>query len=218
MFRFTAFESLGLTIAAMSEVEDGDGGPEHVSTMAESLGASPDRLVGTNQVHGTRVVAVPPLPPALEADGLITSASGTALIIRVADCVPILLFDPTSQTVGLIHAGWRGTLGGIATNAVEAMLGHGAGPLKELQAIIGPSAGPCCYEVGANLRKLFRQKDLSVSGECVDLWESNVRQLKRAGIPLNNIVVSNICTLCTSQFHSFRRDSTSSRNAVIVMI
>lgn len=218
MIRFSSFESLGLTVAAISEAKDGDGGPEHIRAMAKSLGADAGRLASAHQVHGTKIVVIPPCDPGLEADGLITSRPGTSLTVRVADCVPILLFDPKGRTLGLVHAGWRGTLAGIATKAVTALVEHSTGAVEDLHVLIGPSAGPCCYRVGPELRKSFSQHGLSVSGHNVDLWASNALQLEGAGVPPVNISLSRLCTLCDTRFHSYRRGSKSSRNVVIVTI
>jgi YfiH family protein len=79
---------------------------------------------------------------------LITQATGVTLLLRFADCVPILLYDSHQQAVGLVHAGWRGTMGSIAARAVEAMVTEFDSDPTDIAAVVGPSIGPCCYEVG----------------------------------------------------------------------
>ncbi len=110
------------------------------------------------QVHGSRVSLVTEndrgrgLPPDFDAipdsDGLITNSTELALGIIVADCVPVLLYDPVQHALGVVHAGWRGTVQKIVANAVDKMADEFGSKPEDLRAGIGPSIGPCCYEVG----------------------------------------------------------------------
>lgn len=146
-----------------------------------------------------------------EGDALLTAVPGLLLSIRTADCVPLLLVDERRKVIAVAHSGWRGTAGQIAVAAVEAMREHFSSRPKDLHAAIGPSIGPCCYDVGpevaAQFQSIFPERaDLSRRTH-IDLAEANRRQLLQAGIPSERIYVARICTSCNpAEFHSWRRD------------
>ncbi|WBY63535.1 peptidoglycan editing factor PgeF [Thermocaproicibacter melissae] len=141
-------------------------------------------------------------------DGLITNEPGVTLVTHYADCVPIFLLDPVKHAVGLAHAGWRGTVARIASAAVEAMTREFGSRPQDMLAGIGPSIGPCCFEVDAPVRDAFAQlTDLNPqelihddgNGKFhIDLWETNRRILMRAGLKASSITVAEICTKCNS--------------------
>ena len=187
---------------------------------------------GAQQVHGSRValvaapgtaaapgdaiaVVVAPGHAPPEADALVSQCRGVALTLRYADCVPILLYDPVHEVVGLAHAGWRGTAEAVAAATVRAMQqAFGTRP-RELRAGIGPSIGPCCYEVSRGLLDIFRPRfswwHTAVSDRggrlYLDLWQANARQLLDAGIPDDRIELAGICTAChTEDFYSHRAE------------
>jgi YfiH family protein len=174
--------------------------------ICRSLGFRVEDLVSPHQVHGTTVGIVDerdkgrvrPL-----TDALVTVTPGVLLMLRFADCTPIMLYDPKRRAIGLVHAGWRGTVAGVARAAVEAMVTSlGCRPV-DIVAGIGPSIGPCCYEVGEDVvhavRKAFpnvSQPLVSPVGDCwyLDLWTANRRQLMQAGV--RQIQVAEMCTAC----------------------
>jgi YfiH family protein len=146
-------------------------------------------------------------------DGLVTKEKNLLLSIRVADCVPVLLCDPDSEICAAVHAGWRGTVGGITKNAVEKMVSLGA-KRENILAAIGPCIGKCCYEVGRELYEEF----LSVSSEYSEFFEprgekfmldlnlANIKILSEAGILPENISTADLCTKCNeAHFFSHRR-------------
>ena len=167
------------------------------------------------QVHGHRVVrARQPSPaPWLEADAVISDRPGLAACVSVADCAPILLADPASGAVAAVHAGWRGTLARAAAHAVEALAReHGARP-GDLLAAIGPSIGPCCYEVSQDLAARLRDEVGPAAGNPrgrqsrVDLWMANALVLRKAGVSRERIDILGHCTACEpDRFFSHRRD------------
>jgi YfiH family protein len=169
------------------------------------------RFARVRQVHGDRVIAAPPPgAPREEADGVISGEAGVAACVSVADCVPVLLADPDTGVVAAVHAGWRGTIARIAAAGVRALAGpSGAG---RLLAVIGPSIGPCCYEVSAELAGRFTAElgpvvGAGPRGPHLDLWESNRRVLLAAGIAEGRLEVMRRCTSCDSgRFFSHRRD------------
>jgi YfiH family protein len=184
---------------------------ENWARLARATGLA---FAGLRQVHGDRVVdAAACAGGRPEADAVVSTASGVAAVVAVADCVPILLADPRGGAVAAVHAGWRGTLAGIAARAVEALVARGA-RVEDLVAAVGPSIGPCCYEVSVELADRFRSalgadvaNDLP-SQPRLDLWRANERVLRRAGVPLRAIEVLGRCTACEPRlFYSHRRDA-----------
>jgi hypothetical protein len=126
-----------------------------------ALGLAADALATVRQVHGIEVAvieAVPPGPPTVRADGLVTARPGIALGVLGADCPPILLADPVAGVLGAAHAGWRGALSGIAEATVRAMVGLGAEPGR-IRAAIGPAIGLASYEVGPDMQAAFAAAD-----------------------------------------------------------
>lgn len=190
--------------------------------VAEALGFYLENTVTCAQVHGTNVVPVnhgqsgrgsfaleDTIP---DADGLITDCKGLPLMLFYADCVPVLLVDTKGPGIGVVHAGWRGSVGRIVQKAVEAM-GQAYGTLPEnLMAAIGPSIGPCCYEVDERVR----EKALEYPGcftphgkghYLLDLWQLNRLQLVEAGVPEQNVLTAGVCTCChVDQFFSHRKE------------
>ncbi len=177
------------------------------------------RFARVRQVHGARVIAVAaPCEPADEADAVLSTAEGVAACVSVADCVPLLLADPATGAVAAVHAGWRGTLAGIAAEGVRALERQVGAPPSRLLAVIGPSIGPCCYEVSEDLAARFEDelRGSVVRGPSagaparprVDLWAANRGVLARAGVSAERVQVLGRCTSCERErFFSHRRDA-----------
>jgi YfiH family protein len=159
------------------------------------------------QVHGVEVcIAKKPremLEAHQKADIVLTRTPHLYLMMRFADCVPILLFDPVTRSIGLIHAGWQGTVKGAATQAVEQMRQQfGANPANILAAI-GPSIGPDHYQIGADVISLVEQAFNSQSHLVLqpgngaihfDLWAANELLLRKAGV--EQVENAGLCTAC----------------------
>lgn len=152
--------------------------------------------------------------PRPEADAVLSRTKGLAATVSVADCVPILLADPKSGFVAAVHAGWRGTIARIAQRGVEALCAASGARPGELVAAIGPSIGPCCYEVEAGLAERFKRElgptvANTVPGQVrVDLWLANRVVLKQAGVLPERIDVLGRCASCEDDaFFSHRRDA-----------
>jgi YfiH family protein len=147
-------------------------------------------------------------------DGLFTDEPGVILGIQTADCFPILIADTRCRNVAAFHAGWRGTLKRIVEHGVESMRREFGSEPEDLTAAIGPGIGPCCFEVGAEVRDLFQDKfdysdDLFLAGSrlTMDLVEANRRQLLTAGVPSHSIFALRACTSChTDMFFSYRAE------------
>jgi YfiH family protein len=165
------------------------------------------RLLLLRQVHGARVVEAP-WDGAPEADASVASSPGLILGIQTADCLPVLLVDPRRRAVAAAHAGWKGTAAGIATRAVEALVGRGSDP-RDLVAAIGPGIGPCCYEVGEELRDALGPSAAPFfrpgpnGRPHLDLRALNARQLEAAGLAAGAIHHVADCTRCRADlYHS----------------
>lgn len=150
-------------------------------------------------------------------DGMITGVPGIYICIQVADCVPILLYDPRQKVVAAVHAGWRGTVRRITEAAVKMMMHTFQSQPSDIIAGIGPSNGPCCYEVGEDVHHevckcLDNHKDVIKPADkpgkyYFDQWRANYLQLRNWGIPEENIETAGICSQCHSEtFFSARKD------------
>ncbi len=174
-----------------------------------SLGIAQHRLAVPRQCHSA-LVRKAEAPGNFEAtDGLITDAKDVWLVVSVADCTPVFLFDAKKKAVGAVHAGWRGSASGIVAGAVKQMIAAFESSPSDLHAFIGPSAGPCCYEVGEEVASQFHPDVVHARKGTVflDLKKENARQLTANGVPERQIETSPHCTICGGQlFHSYRRD------------
>jgi YfiH family protein len=169
---------------------------------ALSLGGPPGSAVWGQLVHGRHVAwlgpdAEPGAGPV--ADGLLTDRTDITLAMTFADCVPMWLFHAGRRAGGLVHAGWRGTVANIAGAAVEVLGRHGA-DAGGIAAVIGPSIGPCCYEVGPEVAEqvdaLGLGPGLVDAAHRLNLWEANRRLLVRAGVSPGRVRVTGACTAC----------------------
>lgn len=223
MMRFTSLEDLGLSIAAMTESSDGNcAHADARRSVCQTAGASFERLTILNQVHGNSVLSASSVrgvdADPREGDGLVTREPSLPLGVLVADCVPVYLFDPVKRAGGILHAGRAGTYSRIAERAIHALEREYGVNAPDLHAVIGPSAGPCCYEVSSEIARDFEGSALAVSGRHLDLWQSNVLQLERCGVPRRQIEVVGICTICDGRFHSHRRKPKSGRNLALLAL
>lgn len=233
MYEFESLRNNGAAVAAMSDRGDGDCGwhGDNSGTRARFLyaaGAAPENLVVLRQIHSRRIEiagpdrpGAPGAPPGTtlgEGDGLITSTPGLALGITVADCVPVLLHDSVRGVAAAIHAGRVGTAAGISAAGLARMVADFGVEPGNVRACIGPSAGPCCYEVSEEIRADWEKSGLVARGRNLDLWASNAAQLRAGGMKDGHISMSGHCTICSETFHSFRREGTGARNLAVIML
>lgn len=187
---------------------------------ARALNGDRIRFATMTQVHGSRVVEVT-APVALgEADAAITSASGVGLTVLTADCVPLLMVAPAAHAVAAVHAGWRGTLAGIAVEALRSLRAtFGVAAAKTLVAL-GPAVGACCYEVDASIADQLEARWRGMSAAVqryhhrgqvkarLDLRLANVLMLLAEGVPREHISLIGGCTSCLqADFYSHRSAS-----------
>ena len=171
----------------------------------ESAGIPGDKLAIPRQVHSDEVRCIDRPGVFEHTDGLITRTAGVILSVLVADCIPVFIHDPQKGAVGLVHAGWRGTRSQIAKKAVEAMVREFGSAPKGLQAWMGPSIGPCCYDVGQETARLF-SSEFTRHGR-LDLWRANRAQLEEAGLEAGSIDVAGLCTRCHPEWFFSHRGS-----------
>lgn len=196
---------------------------ENHNLMYDALGVNRDKTVTVWQVHGIdTVIADRPVEGRrwlAQADAMMTDKPGVTLVMRYADCTPIFAHDPQRGVIGVAHAGWRGTVMGMAYNLIRAMVeSYGCRP-SDLQAGIGPSIGPDRYQVGEEvvaqagdyygedaLPALFK-RDPSDGTAYFNLWEANKRDLMRAGLDAEQIEIAELCTATrTDEFYSHRAE------------
>ncbi|MDH7576432.1 MAG: peptidoglycan editing factor PgeF [Bacillota bacterium] len=187
----------------------------------KTLGLTDDQIHTTEQVHGDRVLVIKERQDLaahvlVQADAQVTALRGVALTGFFADCLAVYLYDPVGKVIGLAHAGWRGTVGGIARKCVEAMKQHFGSEPGRCFAALSPAAGPCCYEVGKMVADAVKEvfpEDwglLLPAGEGkwkLDLWRANFEVLHEMGIKRENIIVSTCCTICRQDLFFSHRGS-----------
>lgn len=224
-----AFASLNLGLSTGDDPKVVEHNRARVVTLASVKGRG---LVFGRQVHGTRIAVVPEgyAGAALDdTDALITDAPHIPLTILTADCAAVFFFDPKHRAVGIAHAGWRGTVAGIAALTVARMGDAFGTDPDQVIAGIGPSIGPCCYEVGAEVIDAFTDANPEMADEVLldpdfasagsfrtsvnegrkhlDLWRANELMLLAAGVQEDAIEVSRLCTACRRDlFYSHRAE------------
>ena len=191
---------------------------ENRNLALEILDCDPKSVYDVWQVHGVNVaIAEAPRPPEkshLQADVILTNKPGITLMMRFADCVPVLLHDPIRKAIGIAHAGWMGTVRGTVRSAVATMQAHFGSDPGDIRAAIGPSIGPDHYEIGPDVvtqvRQVFVQNAQNLlvnhSGAIhFDLWEANRLALEQAGV--YQIELAGLCTAChTDDWYSHRAE------------
>lgn len=206
---------------------------ENFRRLATALDVSADRLVLAEQSHGIHVQAVgiedggsgvTGVYKLADTDGLVTDQPGVILCVSVADCVPIYCYDPKRRVVGIAHAGWRGSVHGIADQLVKVMQEHFGCQPKDLQAAIGPSISAAAYEVDEAVLGVLRlncghidyRSTLSeVDGKGrharLNLWELNRLRLIAVGLAEHNVTVGGVCTFANARFLFSHRASAGRR-------
>jgi YfiH family protein len=195
--------------------------PREWQQVASDIGVAVEDVLLVRQVHEATVAVASadrPRPwPRPEADAIVSNDPDAAIAVRVADCVPVLLADETGRAVAAIHAGWRGVAKRAVIAGVSALQStYGVRP-ERLIAAVGPSIGPCCYEVSESTYQSFRDAghhatmlerwfEPRPSGKFyLDLWRATRDQLEGAGMMPDNIHVAELCTKTHADtFHSYR--------------
>jgi len=166
------------------------------------------RCAHMQQVHGDRVALIDAASTqGGEADAMVTRVAATALGTLTADCVPILLVAPQHHVIAAVHAGWRGTLAGVAQRAVRHIVEAFGTPITEVRAALGPAIGGCCYEVDRSIANAVEDawgpmpEAVARDGgpkAMLDLRRANAAILQRTGVRPMSIVTVGPCTRCAA--------------------
>lgn len=203
---------------------------ENFRRVAEALGSDVSRFVLSDQTHTTHVRKVTRADAGhgltrdkyfFDVDGLITDEPGLVLATLYADCVPLYFVDPIHRAIGLSHSGWRGTAARMGRVTIEAMGREFGTRPEDLRCAIGPSICQACYEVSGDVAEQFAQEfpkdretilEQKENGKFqLDLWQANERVLLEAGVPEEQIAVTDICTCCNPQLLFSHRASRGKR-------
>lgn len=197
--------------------------------LSKILNLPDERIYRAKQVHGKDVIVIDKQDNktigSKEVDGLVTNIKGVALCTYHADCVPIYFYDKEKNVIGMAHAGWKGTLKNIAEAIIDNMLKYYNSNINNIVAAIGPSIGACCYEIGEDVEKLFKERYnkpeilIKKDGKIyLDLWKANIINLENAGIKDDNIYKSSFCTACNlDTLYSYRKEK-GTKNRMIAAI
>jgi YfiH family protein len=216
-----------------------DTGADAWSEVAGALGLPPANLVRLRQVHRADVVvASGPVPVPAEADIVVARDGSIGITVQAADCVPLLVADERSGVVAAAHAGWRGLAANVPAAVVGAMVRECGSRAADLVVAIGPSIGPCCYEVGADVREQFEASGasrpeldrwfrfdvletprngsilkarggLTPGRSVLDTWRATRDRLEAAGVGSGRIFEAGLCTASHDVLCSYRRDGTA---------
>ncbi|WP_170075264.1 peptidoglycan editing factor PgeF [Paraclostridium dentum] len=214
-----AFSNINIDMASKSDKED----------LCKELNMNFENLTNNKQTHSdiVNIIKKENIGKIKEGDALVTNLKKTPLLVFVADCVPVAIVDPKKEAVALCHAGWRGTYSKITQKSIENMEKlYGTNP-EDLVCVLGPSIGPCCYEVSKDLIEKFntiitnRDEKFYIIKESkyyLDLWKVNELILTSCGVKKENIVNLNICTSCNSdKFHSYRKHNQTTKRLGMIL-
>jgi len=201
------------------------------SPALRALGVAAATVRFARQVHGTACLVTDGRPPGLvgEGDALISTTPGAPLAVFTADCLAVVLVEPDRGVLAVAHAGWRGTVAALLGGLVETLRARFQASPERIVAAIGPSIGPCCYEVDepviGPLRTRFpgewsRWARPAGSGKWwLDLWQANADQLVAAGVPADSIVNPRLCTGCRRDlFFSYRKEGPGGRLTALAVL
>lgn len=195
--------------------------------ICDALNLGYDRLTAAEQIHSPDIVAIEEsdigrgrdgrASAVKFVDGLITDRVGVPMLALSADCPIVMAYDPVRRAIGAVHASWRGTLAGAAANLVHQLHRVFGSDPGDLQAAVAPSAGPCCYEVGIEVRRVMRTRFeraddwfVAKGGRIhLDLWQANHDQLLAAGVRPAHVETARVCSICDDRLWSHRRDGTA---------
>ena len=181
-----------------------------------------EALVWLKQVHGKDVAYIHEAASGSigEADALVTSQPELGLMIKVADCQSVLLYDPEARIVGNIHSGWRGSVANVIGESIEFMKREMGIEPRRMVAAVGPSLGPCCAEY-RDYKKLFPAdwNRYHVGDARFDFWALTLDQLGDAGLLPEQVEMACICTRChTPDFFSYRGEAVTGRCASVIAL
>jgi YfiH family protein len=191
---------------------------QNVCDMKLAIGIHDGKVVTMQQVHGDNIIEITDkkIKEAGAADGMVTAQHGVYLGVLTADCVPLLFIAPKQKLAAAVHAGWRGTLAGIAEKTVRLFKSQYDVAASELEVALGPSIGVCCYEVNDDVAGPLMKKWGSLTTPSiavkngksfVNLSRLNRDILRESGVPGKQLFQVGPCTRCAAEdFFSYRRE------------
>lgn len=222
-YSFSEIQEMEDFVYAVSVRDERWSSEEQAARLCRKLDLEPHHIARTRQIHSTRVHVVRSGDSGHggevgEGDGMILAEPGLIGAVLTADCLSVALACIESRQVALFHAGWRGTLKRIVAEGVDRFIAETGGSPEGLTALLGPAMRSCCYQVGEEVFRAFRESghDLTEARheDRLDLIALNRRQLEARGV--SRILDSQVCTGCgTHPFYSWRRDRTEERTWVI---
>lgn len=189
----------------------------------DQIGLEPGQFVYCHQVHDNKVEVISRYSetyslPLAKADAIITDQIDLVIAVFTADCIPIFVLDPGTCTIGIIHAGWRGTYKLITTETIRSLQKHFNTNPANCLVHLGISIQQNCYQVSQDLADQFERRfgpQVRTNDNRLNLQAANVQQLVSAGVPFESISISPLCTACrTDLFHSFRVERESAGRLV----
>ena len=168
-------------------------------------------LAFCNQIHSDKVFYIKKPGEYAQSDGLVAKCSNNVVLkIQTADCVPVSMYDPDKQLIGLVHSGWKGTKNSICNNAIEIFIENGSNP-NNIKVFLGPSIQKCCYEVKSDVSEQFNEKYIIKINDkqFLDMQSKIKDDLILNGIYKNNISISDICTHENEGCYSYRKEGES---------
>lgn len=203
---------------------------ENYRIFLDALGLDPKSRASGEQTHSTNVQVVSKtggVQVFSQTDGLVTGEQGVSLIVKIADCAPVLLYDPENHVIGALHCGWRGAAKGMCAVGVEKMRALGADP-KKIRVAIGACIHDCCFEV----KEDFKEELTSLAGKdfakkyirdkngvmYADLVGINLRFLHEAGVDPKNVCVDPLCTCCDPKTFFSHRATKGIRGTMCAVI
>jgi YfiH family protein len=174
------------------------------------LNAPSDRLAIPRQSHSKTIRGVTHPGEYPNCDALVTGENEVYLVVSVADCIPLFMYDPKRNVVAAVHVGWRGSAAGIVKETIRVLRAEFLTAPEDLVVYLGPSARACCYEVGEDVASKFSPQFLrprSPGKMMLDLTGVTKAELTKNGVKRNRIEHDGRCTICKPElFHSYRRD------------
>ena len=202
---------------------------QNVCDMKLAVGIHDGKIVTMRQMHGDNIIEIndKQLKEAGEADGMVTAEQGVYLGVLTADCVPLLFIAPKQRLAAAVHAGWRGTLAGIADKTVRLFKSQYNVAASELEVALGPSIGVCCYEVNDDVAGPLMKKwgslttpSIAVKNgkSLVNLSRLNRDILRESGVPGKQLFQVGPCTACSAEdFFSYRRERSETGRQISVV-
>ncbi len=208
------FASLNLNFTVGDKAEDVVKNREILCT---ALGLEKQNVIGANQTHSKNILVVDEKFVQFQAqneevdniDGFVTALKEIGLLIKVADCQAILIFDPVKKVIAAVHAGWKGQVQDISGEAIKIMVNDFGSRPENILVGISPSLGPCCAFFSDPAKELPPTfAPFILNEDRVDLWSYSLWQLEQHGILPENIELARVCSFCGGgeKFFSFRRD------------